>query len=375
MADWSSSSPNNSTLYSQVLEKLRDRDFDAFSLGLNSITNPITGMIRYNRSTDLFEEYNGSSWAAIPISLAGGGTGAANASDARTSLGLGTMATQNSNAVTITGGTIAGMTSIASSGIVSTAAYFSGSGSGLSSIPNSATTATNLNTGSAIVARDAGGNFSASTITANLTGNCSGNAGTVTNGVVTTGSYSDPSWITALSASKLTSGDLSDTRLSSNVALYNRSTHSWSGYHTAANQPKALNYHNINQSISNTTNTTLLFNTQSYNSHPSNLDFGAIYSFSTSNMAGCYLFIARVTFLAGAGTVRKVLITKDSEGDVARFEAVPSTTAALAIQAVGIAAMGAYENISVQAYQDSGSSLNVYGSGVSNTSLTVIKLW
>jgi len=52
-------------------------------------------------------------------------------------------------------------------------------------IPNSATTATNLNTASTIVLRDVSGNFSAGTITANLignvTGSVSGNAGTATN--------------------------------------------------------------------------------------------------------------------------------------------------------------------------------------------------
>jgi len=40
--------------------------------------------------------------------------------------------------------------------------------------------ATSLNTASAVVRRDASGNFSAGTITANLTGNASGNAGTAT---------------------------------------------------------------------------------------------------------------------------------------------------------------------------------------------------
>lgn len=50
-------------------------------------------------------------------------------------------------------------------------------------VSNSATTATNLNTASAIVARDASGNFTANTITASL----AGNANTVTNGVYTTG--------------------------------------------------------------------------------------------------------------------------------------------------------------------------------------------
>ena len=42
------------------------------------------------------------------------------------------------------------------------------------------TDATNLNTASTIVARDASGNFSAGTITANLTGNASGTAANVT---------------------------------------------------------------------------------------------------------------------------------------------------------------------------------------------------
>jgi hypothetical protein len=59
-----------------------------------------------------------------------------------------------------------------------------------SKVSNSATTATSANTNSAIVARDASGNFSAGTITANLTGNVTGNvsgsAGSVTNGVYTT---------------------------------------------------------------------------------------------------------------------------------------------------------------------------------------------
>lgn len=49
-------------------------------------------------------------------------------------------------------------------------------------VSNSATTATNANTASAIVARDASGNFSAGTITATLTGNVTGNlTGTASN--------------------------------------------------------------------------------------------------------------------------------------------------------------------------------------------------
>ena len=40
-------------------------------------------------------------------------------------------------------------------------------------------------------------------ITANVTGSVSGNAGTVTNGVVTTGTYANPAWITSLALSKV----------------------------------------------------------------------------------------------------------------------------------------------------------------------------
>lgn len=75
-------------------------------------------------------------------------------------------------------------------------------------VANSATTATALNTASAIVARDASGNFAAGTITAALIGNVTGNAATVTAGVYTTGSYADPAWITSLAASKLAGSTL-----------------------------------------------------------------------------------------------------------------------------------------------------------------------
>lgn len=45
---------------------------------------------------------------ATPIAIASGGTNATSASAARTSLGLGTLATQASSAVALTGGTISG---------------------------------------------------------------------------------------------------------------------------------------------------------------------------------------------------------------------------------------------------------------------------
>ncbi len=72
-------------------------------------------------------------------------------------------------------------------------------------VSNSATTATSANTASAIVARDASGNFSAGTITASLTGNVTGNL-TGTASAIADGSVS--------TAAKLASGVVTAAKLS-----------------------------------------------------------------------------------------------------------------------------------------------------------------
>jgi hypothetical protein len=102
--------------------------------------------------------------------------------------GLGTMSTQNANNVTITGGTlnnvaIGGTTANAGTFTTATATLFAGSGANLTNlngsnvssgtIDNARTTAATANGASTIVLRDAGGNFAANTITANLTGTAS----------------------------------------------------------------------------------------------------------------------------------------------------------------------------------------------------------
>lgn len=108
MADWSH--PVLADSYSSILTTyLTGRDVDVATMFFATPSNQPTHSIRYNRSTNLFEEWSGSAWQTKVISLAGGGTGVSDATSARSALGLGTMATQNSSGVAITGGTIMGV--------------------------------------------------------------------------------------------------------------------------------------------------------------------------------------------------------------------------------------------------------------------------
>lgn len=75
-------------------------------------------LLQYDSSSRQFEprtpaEMNLYYPGGTDVPLTDGGTGASNASDARTNLGLGTIATQNSSNVTITGGSITGITDLA----------------------------------------------------------------------------------------------------------------------------------------------------------------------------------------------------------------------------------------------------------------------
>ena len=116
MADWSK--PTITDLYTDVLNYLALKDADSASLFVSAASNIPTGAIRYNRTSNIFQEWDGTAWQDKLISIAGGGTGANTPSGIITSLGLGTMSVQNAPAVAITGGSIIGISSLQVAGSI-----------------------------------------------------------------------------------------------------------------------------------------------------------------------------------------------------------------------------------------------------------------
>lgn len=106
MADWSQPTVN-SNYATEVLQDISARLDDAAQMFFSDPSNQPDHIIRYNRASNKFQEYFNAIWNDLILSIAGGGTGSSTAAGARTNLGLGTLATQNSNAVNITGGSVA----------------------------------------------------------------------------------------------------------------------------------------------------------------------------------------------------------------------------------------------------------------------------
>jgi len=117
MADWSL--PTLSSLYVDFVAQVDARLDDAAQMFSGGPTNQPVGSIRYNRTTNLLQEWDGAQWVDKLISVAGGGTGASDTEGILDNLNLGTMAVQNENAVNITGGSLTGITGLALVGNIS----------------------------------------------------------------------------------------------------------------------------------------------------------------------------------------------------------------------------------------------------------------
>jgi len=114
MADWLK--PTITSDYINFVAELDSRLNDAAQMFVNDPANPPAGAIRYQRSTNLLQEWDGAAWQNKVISIAGGGTGASTPSGILGNLNLGTMALQNASAVAITGGSLSGITSLTLAG-------------------------------------------------------------------------------------------------------------------------------------------------------------------------------------------------------------------------------------------------------------------
>ena len=111
MANWTN--PLITSQYDTFVVETKDRDVDCATMFLNPATSAPNGAIRWNRSTSLLEQFDGvATWTPLVLALAGGGTGSNTANGIRVALGLGSMSTQNSNAVSITAGVITGLTQL-----------------------------------------------------------------------------------------------------------------------------------------------------------------------------------------------------------------------------------------------------------------------
>ena len=131
MADWNN--PTLASTYTDFLADLKARDVDALTLQYSAPSNLPTGALKWDRANLKLQQWNGTAFDDQVLSIAGGGTGSSTAATARTALGLGSIATQNSNAISITGGAISGLSSLGVSGNITSTGNgsFSGTLSGI----------------------------------------------------------------------------------------------------------------------------------------------------------------------------------------------------------------------------------------------------
>lgn len=106
MADWSK--PTITSNYVTFVDEVKNRDIDAITLQRSAIVNPPVGSVKLVRMTPYpsikFQEWNGSAFNELTLSVEGGGTGANSLAGLGSAMGLGTMAYQSSTAISVTGG-------------------------------------------------------------------------------------------------------------------------------------------------------------------------------------------------------------------------------------------------------------------------------
>ena len=105
MANWNN--PTLASSYADFIIVLKARDLDAATMFESTPTNPVTGLMRYLRNSNKFQEYRNGGWQDEVISIEGGGTGQSTIAGIKTALGIG--ANINLSNIEITGGNINGI--------------------------------------------------------------------------------------------------------------------------------------------------------------------------------------------------------------------------------------------------------------------------
>lgn len=95
---------------SSIVSRNTDGDFSAGTITAFQFNGPLTGDVTGNLTGNISGTASGLSDTLL---ISSGGTGATTAAQARANLGLGTISTQASNNVSITGGSISGITDLA----------------------------------------------------------------------------------------------------------------------------------------------------------------------------------------------------------------------------------------------------------------------
>lgn len=174
--------PNLDSLYADMLEHLKARDVDiAKWLDGTDSTNLPTGVKKWNSDSNRFEKLVGSSWEPltnlydINVRYLNGCAIDNNAEDSSALWTAPKIISALDSRVDVV--------DFNSTNILNLVKAVDGAGSGLDADTVDGFSTNSSNVGSTIVLRDASGNFSAGTITANLSGSatsCSGNSATAT---------------------------------------------------------------------------------------------------------------------------------------------------------------------------------------------------
>ena len=195
------------------------------------------------------------------------------------------------------------------------------------------------------------GNLSGN-VTGNVTGSVTGNAGTVTNGVYTTGSYANPAWIADLAGSKIT-GQVASAIAADNATTVNNGVYT-TGSYSNPNWITSLAYSKITgaptalSAFTNDTNyiTTAAITWNNVSGKPSTLvyttDVGTV---SNTMLAGS---IANNKLLNSSLTVNGITISLGGTGTVAAAAGtLTGTTLASNVTASSLTSVGTLTNLSV----------------------------